>query len=142
MIQKNAGRLLPLRPHHVLCLSFFTGYGYSSGFVENMFHIRRLLWENPKQCILLCRGSDCICAGCPNHRGKLCRTGEKAERYDAEVLKACGFSFGQVLSFHKLRQAATLKILNRPGTRNAICNDCLWNSFCQHLPVEKSVENV
>ena len=37
-----------IRPHHLLCLQFFEGKGYSNGFVENMTKIHNeMLSKNP-----------------------------------------------------------------------------------------------
>jgi hypothetical protein len=141
-VEEKDGAPLPLRPHHAMCLGFFTGHGYGGEFVENMFHIRRALWKNPDRLVVLRRGADCICAACPNNRGGVCRTAEKAARYDEKVRRACGFSAGQTMRWRELRSAVEAKILSRPGARRGICADCLWNPLCQQQDVEKSVESV
>lgn len=137
-----AGSPLPLRPHHGMCLGFFTGHGYSGAFTEHMARVRRGLWENPGRPVVLRRGADVLCAACPNNLGGACRTAEKADRYDERVLEACGLSFGQTMAWRAFRRAVAEKILARPGARETICADCWWNPLCQQQDVEKSVESV
>ena len=51
---------LPLRPHHGMCLSYFSGKGYSTGFTANMARIKSLL-EETDPLVRLTTGMDCIC---------------------------------------------------------------------------------
>jgi hypothetical protein len=133
---------LLLRPHHALCLQYFIGQGYGGEFVENMFHIKRLLCEKPDRTVILHSGTDCICAACPNNRGGVCLSSEKVARYDRECLKACGIAENQAISWAELRRRAAEKIIRKPEVRNQICFDCLWKTLCQQQDVENSVENV
>lgn len=135
-------RPLILRPHHALCLHYFVGRGYSGGFVENMFHMKRLLCEKPEQTVFLHCGADCICAACPNSRGGICLTQEKVLRYDRECLKVCGIAEKREISWAELRRCTEERIIGKPGVRQKICCDCLWKSLCQQQDVENSVENV
>ncbi len=59
-----------IRPHHLLCLQFFEGKGYSDDFVRQMAEIHRTLnKENPQ--INIVEGVDDICKKCPN-RSDIC----------------------------------------------------------------------
>ena len=115
-----------IRAHHGMCLAFFRGQGYSGAFVENMANMKAILEENPD--ILLLDGPDDICAACPNRLTGVC--GEKACRYDREVLERCALSPGDTLSFRDFSQKVEDAIL-RPGKREEICGDCQWSSLCQ-----------
>ena len=115
-----------IRAHHGMCLAFFRGHGYSGAFVENMANMKAILEENPD--ILLLDGPDDICAACPNRLTGVC--GEKACRYDREVLERCALSPGETLSFRDFSQKVEDAIL-RPGKREEICGDCQWSSLCQ-----------
>ena len=114
-----------IRAHHGMCLAFFRGQGYSGAFVENMAKMKAILEENPE--ILLMDCPDDICAACPNRLTEVC--GEKASRYDREVLGRCALSPGETLSFRDFSRRVEDTIL-RPGKREEICGDCQWSSLC------------
>ena len=114
-----------IRAHHGMCLSFFQGKGYSGEFVENMSRMKAILAENPE--IILMDGPDDICAACPNRLTETCA--EKASRYDREVLRRCGLSVGDTLSYEDFSKKVVETIL-RPGVRGSICGDCQWSSLC------------
>ena len=133
---------LALRPHHALCLHYFTGHGYSGEFVENMFHIKQLLGEKSNREVVFHCKTDIICAACPNNREGECGTPEKVARYDAKCAEACGFSCGVPISWAECEEQVRTKILQVPGEREKICGDCLWKTLCQQQDVEKSVESV
>ena len=118
-------RIYNIRAHHGMCLFFFRGRGYSGKFVENMGKMKTLLEENPQ--IRLKDGYDDICAACPNKLTETCA--ENASRYDREVLRRCGLSVGEPLSYQEFSRKVIDTIL-RPGQREEICGDCQWSSLC------------
>ena len=118
---------LKIRPHHGLCSEFFRGEGYSGEFSENMGNIISYLRENLPP-IILVKGADEICAGCPNLRNGAC-FGEKSERYDRAVLELCGFSYGTELNWNDFVTAVREKIISR-GKLPEICSDCQWFYIC------------
>lgn len=118
-------RVYNIRAHHAMCLAFFQGKGYSGSFVENMAKMKGILEENPE--IILMESLDDICAACPNRLTESCT--EKASRYDREVLRRCGLSAGERLSYGEFSQKVIETIL-RPGVRAEICGDCQWSSLC------------
>lgn len=118
-------RVYNLRAHHGMCLYFFRGKGYSGQFVENMGKMKAVLEENPT--IRLMDSPDDICAACPNKVTEPCA--EKASRYDREVLRRCGLSVGDTLSYEDFSKKVVETIL-RPGVRGSICGDCQWSSLC------------
>lgn len=118
-------RVYNLRAHHGMCLYFFRGKGYSGQFVENMGKMKAVLEENPT--IRLMDSPDDICAACPNKVTEPCA--KKASRYDREVLRRCGLSVGDTLSYEDFSKKVVETIL-RPGVRGTICGDCQWSSLC------------
>ena len=118
-------RVYNLRAHHGMCLYFFQGRGYSGQFVENMGKMKAVLEENPT--IRLMDSPDDICAACPSKVTEPCA--EKASRYDLEVLRRCGLSVGDTLSYEDFSEKVVETIL-RPGVRRSICGDCQWSSLC------------
>lgn len=55
---------IKLRAHHGMCLAFFEGKGYSTGFTAHMAQILEYLeQENPT--VTVVAEADCICGGAP-----------------------------------------------------------------------------
>lgn len=119
---------LELRPHHLLCLHFFQGYGYSPGFTAHMAG----LWEKLRRCpdilVTLVPGPDPLCAHCPNLQGPECGSG-KPERYDRSVLRLCSLSPGVTMPYRTLSALVEEHIL-RPGRLGEVCGDCEWKEKC------------
>lgn len=75
-----------LRPHHLLCLQTFIGFGYSDDFVAQMKHVKKQLTENPSLPIRLVHGADDLCAFCPNCVNGSCIS-DKPARFDERVMQ-------------------------------------------------------
>lgn len=117
-----------LRPHHLLCISFFEGKGYSPEFVHNMTKLIEALDASSQ--IRLKIGADQICSSCPNNKETGCDSGSKVNRYDKAVLAFCGLKAGQFFPFDKLMKLADAKII-RAGKLSSVCGDCQWSVICQ-----------
>ena len=120
-----------LRPHHMLCLRFFSGKGYRSEFISNMAQISAAL-QNDSSKIVLIDGCDDICTACPNSDGEKCESHAKSGLYDSRCLALTGFSPGQVLTWRQLCESAEKNILS-PGRLSEICGDCCWSGICGSL---------
>lgn len=117
-----------LRPHHGLCISFFSGKGYSRDFTENMTAvIGRLEKENPQ--ITLVTSTDIICRCCPHNKNGICDSSEKVLAYDNAVMNACGLESSQTISWSSFTDLIQRKIINT-GQRRKICGGCQWDSLC------------
>lgn len=121
-------REFKVRPHHGLCAEFFRGEGYDGDFVKNMSETLSVLNENDP-IITIAEGADLICAKCPHNGENGCETAEKVSRYDGAVLKICGLSAGDLLSWQDFRDTVRKKIIseNRLGE---VCADCCWYGIC------------
>ena len=119
-----------LRPHHALCMCFFTGRGYSADFIANMDMVLRDLERGATARI--CAGSDALCAHCPNLQAGRCASAGKVARYDAAVMALCGLHECDIVTAAELRRAVIGNIL-RPGKLAAVCGDCEWSGLCQRL---------
>ena len=42
------GKIIPLRPHHGMCLAYFKGEGYSNGFTAHMSEMLKIFLEGKK----------------------------------------------------------------------------------------------
>ncbi|MBR2283746.1 MAG: DUF1284 domain-containing protein [Ruminococcus sp.] len=115
-----------LRPHHILCIGFFRGMGYSPEFTANMERITEMLRSGETQ-IRLTLSGDVLCGSCPHSSGNSC--GTKAGRYDRTVLSLCGLDEGDILQWRQLREIAERNIIGC-GRLSEVCGDCQWFGIC------------
>lgn len=123
---------LPLRPHHGMCFQFYRGKGYSEEFTDHMGRIVRFLSEHPQAKIRLLSQTDCVCEHCPNNNAGLCAGPDKVSRYDAEVLKKCCLTSGDILPYSRFSDLIKKNILDKKS-RSEICGDCVWNALCESI---------
>ncbi len=65
-----------LRAHHLICLHFFKGEGYTEEYVENLKRILERA-KVEKQEIEVVMGADDICEPCPNLKDGICGKGDE-----------------------------------------------------------------
>ncbi len=118
---------IKLRPHHILCISFFEGKGYSPEFVCNMKSVMQSLNRNGQ--VLLIDGGDDICICCPKYGSGRCVCENKVNQYDEAVRSVCKLETNQTLSWQELISLAASRIIE-PGLRKEICGDCQWSGIC------------
>ena len=122
-----SNELLPLRPHHGMCMAYFVGHGYSDAFSAHMAALLEDL--TPETPIRLTTATDAICGPCPNNNEGLCNKPELVAAYDRSVLTLCGLGEGYILSFGCFTRLVQERIL-ASGLRPAICGGCQWNDIC------------
>ena len=89
--------VIPLRPHHGMCLAYFKGMGYSDGFSVHMQEMLEIFQKGAK--IRLHADTDEICSACPNNEKGYCSSFSLVEKYDIAVLELCGLENGQIMDF-------------------------------------------
>lgn len=122
-----------LRGHHLVCLQFYRGQGYSDEFVSNLDRVQKAALDTPA---VIVSGPDDVCAACPGLGADgTCRhpdTGEaEALRIDALALQVLDAAIGETLSLSQAhdRLAADEAAGNR--WRAESCATCLWESSCE-----------
>lgn len=118
-----------LRPHHGMCLQFYEGRGYSQEFTDHMGRVLQEFRQDPGRRIVLKPQTDLVCGHCPHNRAGCCDTQEKTDRYDREVMKACGFFEGEEMSVAEAIGRIKAQVIET-GLRSRICADCSWNEIC------------
>ncbi|MBR1383569.1 MAG: DUF1284 domain-containing protein [Ruminococcus sp.] len=126
--------VIPLRPHHILCIGFFEGKGYSDDFVQNMYHVISQLDNNAF--IQLTMQADVVCSRCPLDTNGVCSTDKKAASYDAAVLRLTGLSSGSTYTWDYLRSVIKEKILSC-GDLFTVCGTCKWYEICSNKNTAK-----
>mgnify|MGYP001025815121 FL=1 len=122
---------LTLRPHHGMCLTYFTGHGYSGAFSAHMAATLAAL--TPERPVRLAAETDEICSACPNNEGGLCSRPERVAGYDRAVLDRCGLEEGAALPFGAFTALVQERIL-AAGLRRDICGGCQWDGLCSRQP--------
>ncbi len=128
LIKDEKIKNIKLRPHHILCVQKYIGYGYNEEFTDHMDRISDSLNRGGE--IVLHEGCDDICSKCPHNREGRCISLEKVERMDGEVLKVCGFLYGDRIDWNKAGPIAREKIFET-GEFSRICGDCQWYEICR-----------
>ena len=92
------GKIIPLRPHHGMCLAYFKGEGYSNGFTVHMAEMLKIFLSGKR--IRLHVDTDEICSACPNNEKGCCSSFSLVEKYDKVVLELCSLKNGQLSLIH------------------------------------------
>jgi hypothetical protein len=96
-IDSNKERKAILRGHHLICLNFFRGEGYSEEFIENLYEVIKI------EKIEIVTGADEVCRKCPYLKEEKCRssdyTDEKIHLQDKEALRLLGFKPGMTVDW-------------------------------------------
>lgn len=116
-----------LRPHHALCLQFFSGHGYSSEFTDNMVKMISFLKENPQ--VEIASAADDLCRSCPNLIGSDCKDCKDVGEKDRRVCIECGFSYGDIITAEKFFKTAYNRII-ADGKLREVCGVCQWSDIC------------
>jgi len=121
-----------LRGHHLVCLQFYRGQGYSEAFVANLERVQRSTAETPA---LIVSGGDDVCAACPGLGADgSCNdpdTGEaEALRIDALALQLLDAAIGESLSLSQARVRLAADAAACDRWRAESCASCLWEDTC------------
>lgn len=126
------GRGPRIRGHHLICLQFFHGEGYSPKFVHNLFHVIDRFTHGATGTVVI--GPDDVCAACPALENGRC-----AQEPDSEeairVLDALALEMLELEADEEFDWGvATLsvqRILER--WRALACDGCDWEEVCRPL---------
>ena len=118
-----------LRGHHLVCLHFFRGEGYSREFVENL---RDVLGSVQDREIEVVQGSDDVCAKCPSLRQGRCLHSGNAEegirKMDREALALLKVSRGMKVMWAEIGEKMS-EIF--PAWFESCCTACSWKWACE-----------
>ena len=119
-------RPVELRGHHLLCLQFFAGEGYSPEYVENL---ERLLSAAETDGVVVVTGADGICLPCPSLSGSACEREKDVAPLDELALSLLGLAPGDAVVWDDVRDRL-------PDVLEAwyagACDGCSWLDVCTH----------
>ena len=114
-----------LRGHHLICLNFFRGEGYSEDFIKNIYSVIA------KGKIEIVEGPDEVCARCPYLKDNKCASNEYTNEMilfqDTEALRLLGFKSGMVVDRWMIsgKLPAIIK-----EWKAKFCLDCFYRKVC------------
>jgi len=118
--------MVKLRGHHLICLCFFKGEGYSENFIKKIY---KALSED----VEVVDGLDDICIECPYLLNNECHykegSDEEIRKLDELALYLLKVSKGDILSWDEIRKRVE-KILTK--WRELSCRNCDWLTVCEH----------
>lgn len=114
-----------LRGHHLICLHFFKGEGYSEHFIENTYNVLK----NPKMQVV--DGADDICAKCPHLENGKCISNEYSDEdiraQDREALRLLRLEPGAIVEWEKVADMLP-PILDE--WKSLFCDECKYRKVC------------
>ena len=114
-----------LRPHHGLCISFFSVKKYNEKYKEYIKKIIAELENASIVCVTL--QLDIFCEGCSSRlQDGSCSVADKVREYDQKILELCGWKEGMLLPYSEFKQAIHDNILSCKKCE-IICGDCERN---------------
>lgn len=118
-------RPIALRPHHLTCLFFYVGHGYSPAFTARMDELSTRV-RDPAERLVLVRGcdDDLACAACPHRTATGCETEARVAAFDARTLAEFGLEIGVPCEAPSLFAAMFGRFDAARFER--ICGDCEW----------------
>ncbi len=114
-----------LRGHHLICLNFFRGEGYSEDFIRNVYYVIG------KEIIEIVKEPDDVCAVCPYLKDNKCNnleySDEMIQHQDSEALRLLGFKPGMSVDWRMI----SYKL---PGIMDEwkaqFCGECGYRKVC------------
>ena len=117
-----------IRAHHLLCMKYFKGKGYSKEFVSNFDEVIKKLEDNPV--IKVINYPDIICGSCFHNLGGKCikkpNSENKVRKKDDTIMNYLGISLNQEMRAEDVKSLVDLRLDKLRET----CKDCEWLKYC------------
>lgn len=126
-----------LRPHHINCIFFFEGKGYSEEFVSNMRNVINILTNN-NVIIKFQTNCDDICAKCPKKINNLCIDYDHIDLLDKLTIKNYNLDLNKEYLFKDLIELFYKNFSSDKFQK--ICNSCEWykSGVCSISKIEEN----
>ena len=115
-----------LRGHHLVCLHFFAGEGYSAEFAANLADV---LERAETDGAVVVAGVDSVCAPCPGLEGTMCAREGEVHRLDELASRLLDVAPGDTVVWDDVR--GRLPDILEAWYAGA-CDDCDWLAVCTH----------
>ena len=94
---------IEMRPHHLLCLPGYKGYGYDKKHSNSWDRVSKSLKEYPDMRVKIVSGKDTLCTTCPNDgsKGSTCN-GKRLKILDDQVKNLINMKDNVIYRFNDL----------------------------------------
>lgn len=133
--------MLLLRPHHINCIFFYKGLGYSEDFIDGMNNTLTLLKKNPNTKIKLIINCDDLCVNCPNKQiDDVCVTKEKVAKLDYNTLQIYNLKENEEYTFNEIIDTVYKHFIKNKFHK--ICSACNWykDGICSDNIIEEQLK--
>jgi len=114
-----------LRGHHLICLNFLRGEGYSEDFIRQIYSVIN------KEELEIVEGPDEVCARCPYLKEDRCSSSEFTDEMiihqDEEALRLLGFRPGECTDWRTISEKIP-EIIEE--WKNLFCMSCGYQKTC------------
>lgn len=115
-----------LRAHHLVCLHFFSGEGYSPEYAANL---RNVLAAAESGGVVVFEEADAVCAPCPSLKGATCELETEVHRLDLLAAGLLDVRPGDEVGWEDVRERLP-DILD--AWYAGACDGCSWLGVCTH----------
>ncbi|MDO8480800.1 MAG: DUF1284 domain-containing protein [Nanoarchaeota archaeon] len=124
-----------MRGHHLLCMRYFLGKGYSDPFVENFSQVLVNISKGEEVRVVSKPGV--ICSVCPHNKNGCAKKGmhseERMHEIDLHVMGTLGLRENQEIDLRRLSP----QIVARLPELMLICKTCQWKPLCDRFEERK-----
>ena len=118
---------MKLRGHHLICLNFFKGEGYSKDFINN---IKKILKSDKIEVV---HQADEVCAKCPYLSDGICKykenSDEEIKKLDELAFKLLKIYPNSIIDWHTIKKK--LPKMMKEWKKYA-CKNCDWLKICEN----------
>jgi len=128
------GSPVRLRGHHLVCLQFFRGEGYSEEFVANLTGLLGRLATEPA---LVVADADDVCTACPELGADgLCASADAGGDDEIRRIDALAFGLlelvpGDRITLAEAKERLAADAIGVGRWRADACDGCAWESVCE-----------
>lgn len=117
--------MINIRAHHINCLFFYIGKGYSNEFIEKMDFVRNEFINDSRKKFMLVNKCDEICDVCPNKlTDNTCETNDHVLELDKKTIEEYKLNINKIYDFKYIKDNI---YLNFDDTKFInICKECTW----------------
>jgi hypothetical protein len=130
---------IKLRGHHLICLHFFKGEGYSPEFVTNLKEILRRVEAGVE--IEVYSGADDVCKMCPYLKVEMCFYAKDAEagirEMDKRAIELLGVKDHERVKWIDVKKK--IPEIFREWARE-YCKVCNWRKVCERGPEYRRIK--
>ncbi|HEY9855510.1 MAG TPA: DUF1284 domain-containing protein [Stenomitos sp.] len=127
----DSTNLLPLRAHHLMCVTTYQGKGYSPEFVANMNRVWHALRAGAYSHAKATSVADPLCMACPNLQDQAndtsCRYHVSISERDRRMLAAMGWQEGEIIELGSVMDDIHAR---HAALMNEVCVGCDWTAIC------------